>query len=79
MHFKDLSADFKRATTFPLSRSCVPLLCVSDPELAPSKLTGHCIALCGLFHPHQLAEMCTSCCALAVCSAMLTSLCSFSV
>lgn len=54
-----LNADFKRATTFHPSRSCEPLLCVSDPELAPRKLTGHCIALGGLFHLHQVAHSCT--------------------
>lgn len=59
MHFSDLNADFKRATTFHTSRNCVPSVYVSDlSELAPSKLIHHCVALGAIIHPHQVAVSC---------------------
>lgn len=37
----------------------MPLVCVSVPDLAPSKLNDHCVELGGIFHPPQVAQSCT--------------------
>jgi len=43
------------------------------PELAPSKLTHHCVVLGGIIHPHRVQLVTwTRCSALARCSAVLT-------